>query len=196
MSVQIPVNGSSPSAAPAGGVTIPFRTGLSLPFFGAGREEKVVRAVAAAAALQNPAEALRLAREAVDDPAAIAGNEIDRLTLDPVLVKVSAALTQRGTLPVTAEQSAAAAAVGVDPELVAAAQAGLTADATPVALKWVATIEPALLQHAPPAILRRRGLDLVPHPSGSVATSRLDDIERRLNALEEAKKTGTPTPDR
>src|SRR3954451_15165472 len=196
MSVQIPLNGSPRPAETTGGVAIPLGTGLSLPVFGTDRVEKVVRAVAAAAALEDPAEALNLARLAIDDPAAVAERDIDRLALDPVLVNVSAALTQRGTLPVTAEQRAAATAVGVDAELVAVAQAALTPKATPEALTWVATAEPALLAPAASAVVRQKSRDFVPQPtSASVPTSRLDDIERRIKALEEAKrKAATPTP--
>ena len=196
MSVQIPLNGSAPAAETTGGVAIPLGTGLSLPFFGTDRVEKVVRAVAAAAALEDPAAALSLARLAIDDPAAVAEREIDRLALDPVLVSVSAALTQRGTLPVTAEQRAAAVAVGVDAELVAVAQAALNSKATPEALTWVATAEPALLDPAASAVVRQKSRDFVPRPtSASVPASRLDDIERRIKALEDAKrKAATPTP--
>src|SRR4051812_45184840 len=112
MSVQIPVNGSSLPTPAAGRVTIPIGLKLGIPLLGAGREDKVVRAVAGAAALQEPSAALRLARQAVDDPASVAGNVIDRSKLDPVLALVSAAIDQGGGSAATAEQSAAARVVG------------------------------------------------------------------------------------
>jgi hypothetical protein len=104
---------------------------------------------------------------------------------------VSAALDRGGGPSATAEQSAAARAVGVDAALVAVAQAGLTADTTTEAREWVALIEPVLLERAAHAGLRRRNIDLVPKTTGTVATSRLDDIERRLKALEEGQKTAS-----
>jgi hypothetical protein len=195
MSVQIPINGSSPPAAESRGVSIPLSTRLSVPLFGTSREEKVVRAVAAAAALQDPAEALKLAQQAVDDPATVAGNVIDRTALDPVLAQVSAVLDAGGGPQPTAEQTAAAKAVDVDAALVAVAQAALQADAkrTPEALEWVADIEPVLLDRAARAGLRQHNVDFVPKVAGTVESSRLDDIERRLKVLEDAQKT-TDTP--
>ena len=195
MSVQIPINGSSPPAAESRGVRIPLSTRLPVPLFGTSREEKVVRAVAAAAALQDPAEALKLAQQAVDDPATVAGNVIDRTALDPVLAQVSAVLDAGGGPQPTAEQTAAAKAVDVDAALVAVAQAALQADAkrTPEALEWVVDIEPVLLDRAARAGLRQHNVDFVPKVAGTVESSRLDDIERRLKALEDAQKT-TDTP--
>src|ERR1700687_369546 len=127
MSVQIPINGSSPPAAGSGGVGIPIGTTVPLGLSGTSREEKVVRAVAAAAALQDPAEALKLALQAVDDPSTVAGNVIDRTALDPVLAQVSTVLVAGGGPQATDEQTAAAKAVDVDAALVAVAQAALQA---------------------------------------------------------------------
>jgi hypothetical protein len=195
MSVQIPINGSSPPIAESRGVRIPIGTRLPVGLFGTSREEKVVRAVAAAAALEDPAEALKLAQQAVDDPATVAGNVIDRPALDPVLAQVSTVLDAGGGPQATAEQIAAAKAVDVDAALVAVAQAALQADAkrTPEAREWVADIEPVLLDRAARAGLRQRNVDFVPKVAGTVESSRLDDIERRLKALEDAQKT-TDTP--
>jgi hypothetical protein len=187
MSVQIARSGSPSS------ITIPIGTRLPLPVPGLGtsREEKVVRALAAAAALQDPSQALTLAEQAVDDPAAVARNPIERLKLDPVLAKVSAVLDQGGGPSPNDEQSAAARAVGVDAALVAVAQAELAADATCAttteALEWVAKIEPGLLGSAAQAGLRQENIDFVPKTTGAVSTSQLDDIERRLKALEDGQ---------
>jgi hypothetical protein len=192
MSVQIPINGSSPPAAGSRGVRIPIGTTLPVGLFRTSREEKVVRAVAAAAALQDPAEALKLAQQAVDDPSTVAGNAIDRTALDPVLAQVSTVLDAGGGPQATDEQTAAAKAVDVDAALVAVAQAALQADATRAsttqAREWVADIEPVLLERAARAGLRQRNVDFVPKVAGTVASSRLDDIERRLKALEDAQK--------
>jgi hypothetical protein len=194
MSVQIPINGSSPPAAESRGVRIPLGTRLPAGLFGTSREEKVVRAVAAAAALQDPAEALKLAQQAVDDPSTVAGDQIDRTALDPVLAQVTSMLDAGGGPQPTAEQTAAAKAVDVDAALVAVAQAALQADAKriPEALKWVADIEPVLLDPAARAGLRQRNVEFVPKVAGTVESSRLDDIERRLKALEDAQKTTSP----
>lgn len=193
MRVQIPINGSSPPAAESRGVRIPLGTSLPVPLFGTSREEKIVRAVAAAAALQDPAEALKLAQQAVDDPATVAGNVIDRTALDPVLAQVTSVLDAGGGPQPTAEQAAAAKAVDVDAVLVASAQAALQADdkRTPEAREWVADIEPALLERAARAGLRQRNVDFVPKVPGTVEGSRLDDLERRVKALEDAQTTYT-----
>ena len=194
MSVQIPINGSAQAAAESRGVRIPL--GTRLPLFGTSREEKVVRAVAAAAALQDPAAALQLAAQAADDPGAVAGNVIDRAALDPVLGQVSAVLDAGGGPQPSAEQNAAAKAVDIDAALVAAAQAALQADAKrlPAALDWVADIEPVLLDRAARAGLRQHNVDFVPKVTGTVESSRLDDIERRLKALEDAQKPPDTPP--
>ena len=196
MSVQIPLNGPSPSASASGGVTIPIGSTLQVPqLFGSSREEKVVRAVAAAAALQDPAAALALAKQAIDDPATVAGNVIDPV-LNPVLQTVATAVDSPSAAQPSSEQSAAARAVKVDAALVAAAEAALktaTSNEVPTteAREWVAHIEPVLLERAARAVLRQRNLNLVPtKPTAPVATSRLEAIERRLKTLEEAQKTG------
>jgi hypothetical protein len=203
MSVQIPISGSPPPKDPTRGVTIPLGTALSvpqirslpIPQFGTSRGEKVVRAVAAAAALEDPSEALRLAEQAVKDPAAVAGNTIERPRLDPVLERVSAALDQGGGPSPTPGQIAAARAVGADPALVAVAQEGLKAEptgaATREALEWVALIEPRLLAEAANAGLRQVNIDFVPKAPGSVAATRLDTIEARLKTLEDGQTAAT-----
>lgn len=194
MSVQIPINGSSPPAAESRGVRIPLGTRLPVGLFGTSREERVVRAVAAGAALEDPAEALNLAQQAIDDPGTVAGNVIDRTALDPVLAQVSTVLDAGGGPQASAEQTAAAKAVEVDATLVAVAQAALQADAkrTPEAREWVADIEPVLLDRAARAGLRQRNVDFVPKVVGTVESSRLDAIEQRLKALEDAQKPTYP----
>jgi hypothetical protein len=203
MSVQIPISGSAQPTAGARGVSIPIGNilpipqlrALPIPQFRTSRGEKVVRALAAAAALQDPPEALKLAEQAVDDPATVAENTIERPKLDPVLAQVSAALDQGGGPSPTAEQTAAARAVDADAALVAVAQQGLAADttceATREAREWVALIEPALLERAAHAGLRQRNIDFVPKAPGSVAASRLDTIEARVKALEAGQTAST-----
>jgi hypothetical protein len=203
MSVQIPISGSPPPTDPARGVTIPLGTALSvpqirslpIPQFTTSREEKVVRALAAAAALEDPPEALRLAEQAVKDPAAVAGNTIERPQLDPVLERVSAALDQGGGPSPSPEQIAAARAVGADPALVAVAQERLKAEATGAAtreaLEWVALIHPDLNKSAAQAGLFRKNIDIVPKAPGSVAATRLDGIEARLKTLEDGQTATT-----
>jgi BMFP domain-containing protein YqiC len=193
MSVQIPLNGSAQSATATRGVTIPIGGTLQAPrFFGSSREEKVVRAVAAAAALQDPAAALELAKQAVNDPGAVAGNVIDRPALDPVLQTVAAAVDSPAAAQPTSEQRAAARAVNVDAALVATAQSAVLAGgetAVTEAREWVADIEPVLLERAAQAGLRQRNIDFVPARAAvSVSTSsRLDALEQRVKALEQAQ---------
>jgi hypothetical protein len=201
MSVQIPLNGASASASASGGVAIPIGSTLQVPqVFGASREEKVVRAVAAAAALQDPAAALELAKQAINDPGAVAGNVIDRPTLDPVLQQVAAAVDAPAAAQPTSEQRAAARAVNVDAALVAAAQSAVQAGgetAATEAREWVADIEPVLLERAAQAGLRQRNIDFVPARAAvSLSTSsRLDALDQRVKALEQAQKTGNgPAP--
>jgi hypothetical protein len=194
MSVQIPINGSSTPASESRGVRIPLGTILPVGLFGTSREEKVVRAVAAAAALHDPAEALKLAQQAVDDFSTVAGNVIDRTALDPVLEKVTIVLDAGGGPQPTAEQTAAAKEVDVDAALVAVAQAALQFDEKrpAEARKWVADIEPALLDPVARVVVRQQKVNFIPKVAGTAGTvesSRLDDIERRLKALEDAQKT-------
>ncbi len=196
MSLQIPLNGPSASASASGGVTIPIGSTLRVPqVYGVSREEKVVRAVAAAAALQDPAAALALAKQAVEDPATVGGNVIDPV-LNPVLQTVATAIDSPSAAQPSSEQSAAARAVKVDAALVAVAETALktatsTAVPTTEAREWVAHIEPFLLERAARAVLRQRNLNLVPtKPTAPVATSRLNAVEQRLKTLEEAQKTG------
>jgi hypothetical protein len=197
MSVQIPLSGSPPASASGGGVRIPIGTRLALPGLGASREEKVVRVISAAAALQDPAEALKLAKQAADDPAGVAANTVEESKLGPVLAKVAAPTTAQTPQP-TADQSAAARAVDADPALVAIAQAAMgdkTSAETTEAREWVAMINPGLLERAARAGLRQKNINLVPKPTGAVATSRMDEIEnyvkeleKRVKALEDAQK--------
>lgn len=193
MSVQIPLNGSAQTATAARGVTIPIGGSVQVPrVFGSSREEKVIRAVAAAAALADPAAALELARQAVNDPGTVAGNTVDRPTLDPVLQKVAAAVDAPAAAQPTTEQRAAARAVNVDAALVAAAQSAVQAGgeaAATEAREWVADIEPVLLERAAQAGLRQRNIDFVPaKAAASLSTaSRLDALELRVKALEQAQ---------
>jgi hypothetical protein len=203
MSVQIPTTGSPPPTTAARGVTIPIGNILPVPQLRTvpvpqlltSREEKVVRAVAAAAALQDPPEALRLAEQAVEDPATVAGNVIERPKLEPVLAQVSAAVDQGGGPSPTPDQRAAARAVGVDAALVAVAQQGLAADttceATREAREWVAMIEPDLLARAARAGLRQQNIDLVPKTAGTAASSRLDTLEGRVKTVEDGQTATT-----
>ncbi|MFG1934408.1 hypothetical protein ACGFK1_27765 [Mycobacterium sp. NPDC048908] len=199
MSVQIPLNGSAQSPTAARGVTIPIGGAAQVPrFFGSSREEKVVRAVAAAAALQDPAAALELAKQAVNDPGGVAENVINRPALDPVLQAVAAAVDAPAAVQPTSEQRAAARAVNVDAALVATAQLAVQAGgdtAATEAREWVADIEPVLLERAAKAGLRQRNIDFVPARAAvSLSTSsRLDSLEQRVKALEQAQTTGSGT---
>ena len=192
MSVQIPVGGTSLPTQAVGGVTIPIGSILPVPQFGATREDRIVRALAAAAALQDPSDALSLAQQAIQDPSAVAANVIDRTKLDPVLAQVAGAIGQTDLPQANSEQRAAARAAGADATLVAVAQAALITDttngSTTEAREWVATIDPVLLDRSARAGLRQRNLNLVPQTTTSAANTRLDVIEQRLKALEDKQK--------
>ena len=182
MSLRVPVSLEPLRGVVAeggGGLRIPLGLGLGQRPMTA-RQVQVLRAVAAAAALNDPGAALTRAKEAHDDPAAAL--EVDAERLVPVLRAVTDVQDDRSGAPAASElHQAVARSVGADAVLAATAEAEVkrSAEAAENALKWVASIDPELLERAARAAARIQQFELIPD-----TPSRLERIEPKLQELE------------
>jgi hypothetical protein len=174
----------APAAATA--IKLPFNFGL-----GSGsastREQRVLRAVAGGAAIRMPVEAMQLVKQARDDASLVVNPVIDEALLLPLLAAVDRRTTDRAGAPAASElHVAVATAVGVDPVLVATADAAL-ADRNDIAieaLQWVAAIEPTLLEKAAVAGARRRQLGRLPDAVTQTTVTQIAQFEARLREVE------------
>jgi hypothetical protein len=192
MSLTIPLAaaGSSLESRSASGFLVPVALGLGGGTTQAedARQRQVLRAVAAAAAVRDPAGALTRAKAATDNPASVIGTAIDPAALAPVLQAVARLLKDRTGAPKpTDPQLAAARAINADAELVAAADQAIGNDAALKAcLDWVAVVDTPLLDRAARAGATEKQLDLVPAVQQE---GRLDQIDAQLKGLETRLKT-------
>ncbi|WP_148306598.1 hypothetical protein [Gemmatirosa kalamazoonensis] len=187
--MTIPIGGGSAGSGAAAGINIPL--GIGVPALGTGastRETQILRAVAAAAALEDPANALELARQARDDPGSVVAPTIDAAKLALVVDAVDRRRTDgTGAPSITALHTAAAGAIGASAALVAAGDAVLadrTNGSLPQALAWVASIDATLLERAALAGERRRELDRIAAPAATVVNDRIDQLETRVGTID------------
>ena len=189
MPVTLPFTLGASAAAPAtarGPVTLPLSfgggaTGASL-LGSPDRQVQVLRAVAAAAAVKRPADAIATAKEAVDSPASLFANLPDQALLRPVLIAVVPLLTDRTGAPTADDDvKAAAEAIGADPALSMAAFNAMTDEAATASVRWVALVDATLLDRAARAAQRRHQLALV---TPAAESGRIEQIAARLDALE------------
>jgi hypothetical protein len=156
------------------------------------RELDVVRAVAAAAAYNDPSGAFRIVTQARDDPSSVLDpTDEERILLGIVLSAVVRARDDRSRSASASEELAlVAAAAGADARLAAVADAALEGNdpAVSAALEWAASLEPNMLERAAKAAARVEQLELVPDPE-----TRLDLLEVRVANLEKAGGGGVVT---
>jgi hypothetical protein len=192
MSIMIPFTGRSDgdSNVRSGGVLLPLRLGLGTGAAGVReqRDQAVLRALAAAAALSHTADSLTLAREAQqsDDDLGARFTAIEQDDLRDVLDELARVQNDRSALPsVSEEQRVVASAAGADPVLVAAAQAQLVGNdqASLAARQWAAVVDAPLLERAARAAARR---ELVRPP-----TTTPSDIQRLEQKIDDVFQTIT-----
>jgi len=190
------VNALAPKVS-GGGLNLPLRAGGARRLLGRGgaQDERVVRALAAAAAISDPAATLDIVKGVRDDPAMRVA-----VTLDPdssdgkALLTIIAAVTDAAENPPrdaqpSVSQRAAAAALSCDAATVQAAAAALAdnADATPTyVLNWaIAAVEPDALAAAATSVARQQRVDWVKRPSLTLAQLAQDvkDLDDRVAEL-------------
>lgn len=188
MALTIPIGAPAASAPQAGGLRIrlPFTLfgGEATPV-ASERDQRVLRAVAAAAASEAPGEALARVKLAKDDPAAVVREQvINQAQVKTVVDAVNRAIADRGvTRSVSELDQAAARAVGAEPELVAVAREALGkhvdpegAGAPPVsAVRWVAAMDATLLER--PALVGAR------HNQFAKVTDHVSSLEQQVTDL-------------
>lgn len=202
MGINIPLNfAGSPSAAKPG-VNIPFNLGFGLGgSIGSARQTQIVRAIAGAAALVNPAAALKVAKESKDDPAEEFDFPVQEDMLAPAVAAVDEVLRDRSTaVSVTDDDRAVAQAIGADAQLLAAARQVLKAgddaaiaaaapDALPYddkgrpsvhASYWAAAIDATLFEKAARAGAKTTRLALVKLG----AAVRLAEVDQKVRDLD------------
>lgn len=189
MSVRIPLR-----LAPSTTSTETGKRGLSLKLpvripgtpVEADRDTQLVRAVAGAVAICNPAEAAKLAEAIARSPAAALEPKIDTDALASVLEAVDAVRRDPSTAPAVNDvHRAVAEAIGADPALVAAGFASVSQAAARCdsARSWVGALQADLLSTAGRAAVRRALLDLVPSRAADVVPKRLSELEGRVEVL-------------
>lgn len=188
MTVAIPIRpatapiGSDSSAAAPGGIrlTVPLRFGtpggtVSLPVKSPVSAERM--ALAIAASVEDPADALWLARQARNKPDRALGQEIDASQVADVVAVIRAAQDDpKLEVDISDPVRAAAAAAGADPRLVAAAAEYLTAhpskypiDSDPAnnSPGWnvrrcvIAVVDPNVIDRAVRAFLAARAVEII-----------------------------------
>ncbi len=175
MAFRIPLGGQL-QARPA--FTIPLTPRAGQP--STPREAALQRAVVGAIALQDPAQALaavKTAREKPERPFTYKEEDVS-----PVLQAVARAQEERpGDVVPDDGQRAVAAAIGADPLLIVVAAKAIKdgGNAAADGARLWASIDADLLERAARAAARERQFALVPD-----STSRLERIEKRLEALE------------
>lgn len=152
--------------------------------------DELIRASVAAAALSNPAEGVRLAELAEQQPEMTIKPAINSDDLTPVLAAVQSVQDTPGSGPsATSEQIEVAYAVGVRPELVAAAAAEIEAagGAAKVAARaealrqYTGALRPKLLGYASTTAAQTQLIAEVPTRQG-----RLEKIESDIGELKDS----------
>ena len=199
-----------PSAAPAQGLRINLPLGLggrvagsSIASLGRSREERVLRAVAAASALSRPKRALELSEKAKEKPSEVIeglSQEEMKALKASLIDPVTGLLDNRTGAPAATDQhTAAARAVGADPVLVAAAHQLVQRDqaAADAAARWVAAVDAELLDRAARAGAREIQLEAVPAPPGAPAqlNEQVKQIEIKLDAATQEIRSDLATID-
>lgn len=194
MSIKIPIKlnrGKALASAPAGNgarLSLPINfSGVGSRLFSGNRQVPTLRAVAAAVSLHKPAEALRKVKEAEDSPDKVIAPGLDEEKLSKVIQAVKEVQDDPkiGQTP-TAEQIAAARAIGANPVLVRAAYDSMKDEAAVTnGMGWVAAVDVGLLAQAARAGARRTMLEKVPEKQGiGSITNRMNTLEKKVKDLE------------
>ncbi|MCW8934385.1 MAG: hypothetical protein OQK98_06650 [Gammaproteobacteria bacterium] len=153
--------------------------------FSSDRKTQTLRAVAAAVSLQKADDALKKAKEAKDHPENVVIPEISDEKLSELISAVNDTQDNSANAQkATAEQVAAARAIGANPALVRAAFDKMQEDDAYLknGMAWVAAFDGDLLESAAREGARRIMLDKVP------VKENLQGLENRIDSLEDKIK--------
>lgn len=196
MSVQVPLRLAAGPAPVARGAALRFPA-LSL---GGGvasdeRENRVLRAIAAAATLKAPKKALALVQSAKDDPASVIVEDIDAKVVAVIDAVTNAADVAPSNVTPDATHRAVAAAVGADPILVKVASDKLADDAVDAVRCWVGSLDVTLLERGGRAAVRVKLLKLPSAPqSADTVKTEISTLKDRVLKLEAGRiKSGGGT---
>jgi len=145
------------------------------------------RTIAIAAALQSPADTLRLVKRIVDAP----GEDVPKSDDNGLLQEVIDAYREHLDHPnpsaeISAGTGAAAQSAGVSASLLAQLRKDLSPDQAAAVRRWtIQIVDPVILLRAVKAALRADALDLLAADKASpVLERRVDDLTKRVDGLQ------------
>lgn len=164
--------------------------------FSSTRQVQVLRAVAAAASVHKADEALKKVKEALESPESVIVPNLAEEKLDELIQTVKVVLDNpsEGQRP-TAEQTAAARAIGADPVLVRAAYDKMAEsdDYLFNGLAWVAAVDAKLLDRSAREGTRRLMLDKVPARQDLITLrGRIETLEDKVKELQQQCASAKP----
>lgn len=203
MSLKLSLNSSNTAARTSSGSGLRLKLPINLAGVGSvfsqltsDRQTQILRAVAAAAASLRASDAIKKAKQAVESPADVINPNLDEDKLTELILAVKDVQDNPGHAKTpTAEQIAAARAIGASPALVHAAYIKMEESDVYLnnGMAWVAAIDGRLLDLSAREGAKRLMLDMVPAGQDLASLSeRVALLESKVHELEQQCKPRKP----